>query len=798
MTRPEPLLTVREVAAYLACAEETVKRLVRRGQLSAVRIGPRLRFRREDVERYLLHRGAPAAPPAGPAEQPAPPEARSIEGEILYAIAVATAGEDRLERILAATLEQLGRVISFTGGSIALVEGDELVIRAAVGPFADTALGLRQPRGTGLAWQVVTTGKPFLSHDVRADGLRPSSDFRSYLAVPLTWRGANIGMLELDSVVPHAFTAQDLTLLSKVALALSGSVELARLHAAMQADISARKQAELELKASRDQLAIILGGVADGITAQDRSGRLVYANDAAALANGFPSAEAMLATPPEAFTQKFIMLDEAGAPFPLEQFPSRRALRGEPNPSATIRLRPAEGGEERWAIVGARAVLDEQGVPQLAISIFRDVTAQKRAELHQRFLTAASAVLASSLDAQATLENLARLAVPTLGDWCVVDMLQDDGSIRPMAIAHSDPSKVALAWEMLKRYPVSPDAPYGTGHVLRTREPELVPLVPDDLLRSISHDEAHFRLMRELGLYSTICVPLLIDGRAAGTIALVNSDPVRRYGPNDLALAQELARRAGIALENAHLYARAERARELAEQALRQRDTFFSIAAHELRTPLTSLLGQAQLVLRRHSREKSLTERDQRSIEVVVSQAQRLNKLVIALLDLARIEQGRLSIETAPLELGALVRRVVAETRPLLERQKLEAQLPTEPLVVLGDELRLEQVLQNLIANGLRYSPEESTVRVRLERNGEQALLTVSDEGIGIPAEALPQLFQRFFRAENASNHHRAGLGIGLYVVREIVTLHGGSVEAESVEGQGSSFRVRLPLHVTR
>jgi excisionase family DNA binding protein/PAS domain S-box-containing protein len=795
MTPPEHLLTVREVAAYLSCADETVKRLVRRGLLSAVRVGPRLRFRRQDVERYLAQRRPQAAPDGLLTAQPPPPEARSIEGEILYAIAVATAGEDRLERILEATLDELGRVIVFTGGSIALVEGDDLVIRAAVGPFADTALGLRQPRGAGLAWQVVTTGKPFLSHDVLADGLRPSSGFRSYLAVPLSWRGAKIGMLEVDSVAPQAFSAGDLALLVKVALALSGSVALARLYAAMQADVSARKQAELELKASHDQLAIILGGVADGITAQDRSGRLVYANDAAALASGYASAEALLATQPEPILHKYMMLDDSGAPFPLDQLPGRRALQGEANPSATIRFRPAEGGEERWAIVGARAVLDEAGTPQLAISIFRDVTAQKRAELHQRFLTAASAVLASSLDSLATLENLARLTVPTLGDWCVVDMLQDDGAIRPVAIAHADPSKAAIAWEMLRRYPVDPAAPYGTGHVLRTGEPELVPLVPDEVLRSVAHDEAHFALLRALGLHSTICVPLLIDGRAVGTIALVRSDPLQRYGADDLALAEELARRAAVALENAQLYARAERARELAEEALRQRDMFFSVAAHELRTPLTSLLGQAQLLQRRGAREGSLSERDQRSVEVVVSQAQRLNRLVLALLDLARIEQGRLSIDPAPLDLGALTRRVLGEIQPLMERYTLEASLPDRPLVVLGDELRLEQVLQNLIANGLRYSHEGSVVAVRLERNGESALLSVSDQGIGIPAEALPQLFQRFFRAENASAHHRSGLGIGLYVVKEIVALHGGAVAAESVEGQGTTFRVRLPLH---
>jgi PAS domain S-box-containing protein len=245
--------------------------------------------------------------------------------------------------------------------------------------------------------------------------------------------------------------------------------------------------------------------------------------------------------------------------------------------------------------------------------------------------------------------------------------------------------------------------------------------------------------------------------------------------------------------ERATLLKREQSARKEAEAAVRLRDTFLSVAAHELKTPLTTLLGNAQLLQRRAARDAIMTRATRRAVDVIASQAGRLNKMIAALLDASRIETGQLSIERERLDLCALAQRVVGEIRPSLERHTIVCDAPDEAVIVEGDELRLEQVLQNLIQNAIKYSPNGGTVTVRVERRGDSAAVSVSDQGIGIPAQALPKLFRRFYRASNVEDQHISGMGIGLYVVKEIVALHGGDVEAESVEGQGSTFRISLP-----
>jgi signal transduction histidine kinase len=199
-------------------------------------------------------------------------------------------------------------------------------------------------------------------------------------------------------------------------------------------------------------------------------------------------------------------------------------------------------------------------------------------------------------------------------------------------------------------------------------------------------------------------------------------------------------------------------------------------------------------MLRRAVRDGTLPERELRQLQVINEQSSRLHRMVLALLDISRLDSGQLSIERAPLDLAALARRVVEEVRPANDGRQIEFAAPDESLPVAADELRLEQVLQNLIQNALKYSPEGEPVAVRVERRSTSAAVTVVDRGIGIPTTALPRLFGRFYRAPNAEARQIGGMGVGLYVVKEIVTLHGGDVTVESAEGQGSTFTISLPL----
>jgi signal transduction histidine kinase len=300
--------------------------------------------------------------------------------------------------------------------------------------------------------------------------------------------------------------------------------------------------------------------------------------------------------------------------------------------------------------------------------------------------------------------------------------------------------------------------------------------------------------------------PLEVDGAIVGTLCTIADETERAIERHKFELqlqagerlmsqqAEEAARRFAETRERARLYELAEHSRAAAEEALRLRDALFSIAAHELRTPLTTLLGRAQLLQKWLVRDERTDERNLRTIGIVVSQAQRLNAMITSLLDVSRIQSGRFTIAPLPMSLTALVRRVVEEFQPGLASHSLQFEAGDDPLVIHGDELRLEQVLQGLISNAVKYSPEGGEVLVRVIRGGDKAQVLVSDEGIGIPKAEQHELFHRFFRAENAEAHGIGGLGIGLFVASEILELHGGRISVESAEGKGSTFKVELPL----
>jgi signal transduction histidine kinase len=246
--------------------------------------------------------------------------------------------------------------------------------------------------------------------------------------------------------------------------------------------------------------------------------------------------------------------------------------------------------------------------------------------------------------------------------------------------------------------------------------------------------------------------------------------------------------------ERARLYAAEQQARAEAEAALKLRDTFFSMAAHELKTPLTAMLGQVHLIERRAAQSSTLSERDQRAVRAIISQATRLNKLISAMLDITRIEQGYLNLEHEQVDIASLARGVVDEIQPAYPRHHFLWRGPSSPLIISGDVMRLEQVLYNLVENAVKYSPQGGEVLVSVEDDGRTAKICVRDQGLGIPAADMPHLFERFYRSQAVNERHIPGMGIGLHVVREIVTLHGGRVDVESVIGEGSSFLVTLPL----
>jgi PAS domain S-box-containing protein len=319
--------------------------------------------------------------------------------------------------------------------------------------------------------------------------------------------------------------------------------------------------------ASHDDLAIVLDNVADGVTVQDRSGRLVYANIAAARTLGFSTQRELLETPIGEILRRFEMFDEDGRPLSPEQLPGRRALQGQAEAAVTLRFRLLPDGEERWSSLRATPILDEAGAVSHAVNVWHDVTEPKRAELRQRFLAQAGELLASSLDVEATLANIAELAVPGQADWCAVHLVRDDGSISPLSVVHADPERTAWARRLQERYPPDPNAAHGVPSVIRTRRSELIPDVTDEMLVAVARDAEHLAIARRVGIRSAVIVPLVARGRALGAITLVAAESGRRYGRQDVELLEELARAAAMAIDNARHYNAERDARANAEEA---------------------------------------------------------------------------------------------------------------------------------------------------------------------------------------------------------------------------------------
>ena len=249
-----------------------------------------------------------------------------------------------------------------------------------------------------------------------------------------------------------------------------------------------------------------------------------------------------------------------------------------------------------------------------------------------------------------------------------------------------------------------------------------------------------------------------------------------------------------IEQELARLLTREQSSRAEAEQAMRLRDIFFTAASHELKTPLTVLLGNAQAIHRRVTRTGEYSDRDLQAIQSIATQTVRVNRLINQLLDISRLENGQLSLAFTFLDLVELTRRMVKEIQPELRQHTVTLTSPQEPVRIRGDELRLEQVIQNLIRNGIKYSPDGGEVQVSIETQDGLAVFSVSDQGIGIPEEEQSQVFQRFFRARNAESYKINGLGVGLFVVHEIISRHHGTIDISSREDYGSTFTICLPL----
>jgi PAS domain S-box-containing protein len=467
------------------------------------------------------------------------------------------------------------------------------------------------------------------------------------------------------------------------------------------------------------------------------------------------------------------------------------------------RLRRRDG-VHRWHLTRAHAQRDAAGCVLCWFGTSTDIEDQKRAAGALDILARAGATLATPLDAPARVAALLRLVVPELGDFCGVYLPGDRGEVMLVEAAAVDPEHVDIARTRIARQAVAGCGEHLVAQVVRTGQPLLYAEVTDADYRAMAIDAEDLAALRRKGTSSWLCVPMLVRGRILGAIALGLSRSPRRYGEADLLLAEELARRAALAIENAQLLDLAERERRRGEEANRLKDEFLANLNHELRTPLTAILGWAR-VLRTHTLPE---DKRVRALEKIERNGQAQVRLIEDLLDASRILSGTLAIGIAPTDVAAVVHAALAAARPLCDAKGIALRAATDAAAgsIEADAERLQQVVEKLLSNAIKFTPAGGSIAIcvdRLDRDGgysqtagpASVRISVSDTGEGIRADFLPHVFDRFRQADGSTTRAHGGLGLGLAIARRLVELHGGTVSVRSEgEGLGATFTVRLPV----
>lgn len=531
----------------------------------------------------------------------------------------------------------------------------------------------------------------------------------------------------------------------------------------------------------------MIAGMSDGVLLVDGEGRTVFINPAGQRLLGKSDVDVPITKHAEAYRLR----DQHGRMLDPQELPAAQALStGRPVHDVTILI----AREETVAVSMSATPLHEDGQTSAVIVTFRDITERRAFEEEMQIqaeraqiLADAGAFFASNIDPTWVTQAIAERVAEVLGDWSAVILRNGDAQeLNVASIYHRDMASLGLAWSYIYRQPLVVGEGL-IGQVVASGYPSLTTNV-----RAISDTNSPGTYHPSpVKLASLLILPLRTRREVIGALVIAANDPDRAMTDGKLPLAELLTERASLAIENARLYTEQVEARRKLEDLSRLKDEFLSIASHELRTPVTSIKGYTQLS-KMLIKEGDLTTSEE-YLDIALDQIDRMSRLILELLDVSRIETGRLEIRREPIVWAHFVRDIVHHHHTSVSARRFHLSVPDDNKLVIGDRDRLEQVLGNLLENAVKYSPDGSDVTVTVDEKGDSFVTAVCDRGIGIPADELAQVFERFHRGRHVSSTNYGGLGLGLYITKQIIERHGGSIWVDSKEGQGTTFYFSLP-----
>ena len=537
-------------------------------------------------------------------------------------------------------------------------------------------------------------------------------------------------------------------------------------------DISKRKRAEEALRLSEAKYSGIVSISADAIISIDETQHVILFNEGAEKMFDRSSAE-MIGAPLEILVPEHM---RSGVKRNIESFRTGPETARQMSNRGKLAYGVRRNGEE-FPVGAAISKLSIGGKSILTVTL-RDITEQKRAEDEQRLLAEVGSVLATTLDFEDTLTNIARLVARDLADLCIMDVVESDQSMRRSRVVCRDPSK---AWieEALMRLPLDLETSWPIGSMKEIQHAVLIEPLTPSVLSSWALTDEHLGALQALDPKSAIAVPLLLHGNLLGSLLLVSSGRSRSFGQRDLRLVEAIAERAALSLENARLYRASKRASQV-------RDDVLGIVAHDLRNPLQIIAtGAARLRMRGPETARQM------GIEIG-NAVQRMNRLIQDLLDVTKMEAGHLSIRPTRLRTAEVLTDSLEALQPLASSVSIDLRLSAATNLpdISADYDRLLQVFENLVGNAIKFTKPGGRVTLGAEARGSEVMFSVADTGPGIARSDLPHIFDRFWQASKIT---RRGAGLGLPIVKGIVEAHGGRVWVNSGIGEGSTFFFTIP-----